>query len=128
MGQFQEFFNQLLLIFATLYLLLSFWSDVPYMWLEAVTIYFAVAFAALVGSLCDYGKARQFLNLRGEIMNQKTTVVRGQYGTSQDVPVNELVVGDIVMLAAGDRVPAGVSAPCIGGVPLYSQASGELHR
>ena len=56
--QFQDFFNQLLLVFATLYLLLSFWSDVPYMWLEAVSIYFAVIFAALIGSICDYGKER----------------------------------------------------------------------
>jgi len=54
----EEFFYQLLLIFATIYLVVSFWSDVPYMWVEAVSIYFAVGLAVLIGSLCDYGKER----------------------------------------------------------------------
>ena len=39
-------------------------------------------------------------------MNEKITVLRGQYGTSQSILVSELVVGDIILLQAGDRVPA----------------------
>ena len=39
-------------------------------------------------------------------MNEKVTVLRGQSGTSQDIFVQQLVVGDIVLLAQGDRVPA----------------------
>jgi magnesium-transporting ATPase (P-type) len=68
--QFDEFLVLLLLIFATLSLVASFWSEVPYKWLESVSIYFAVIFAALLQSFCDYGKERQFLNLRGEILNE----------------------------------------------------------
>ena len=94
------------MIFATISLVASFWSETPYKWLESVSIYFAVLFAAMVGSFCDYGKERQFLNLQGEIMREKITVLRGQYGTSQSVYVSDLVVGDIVLLQAGDRVPA----------------------
>lgn len=75
--QFDEFLVLLLLVFASLSLVASFWSDVPYMWLESVSIYFAVIFAALIASFCDYGKEKQFLNLRSEIMNEKATVLRG---------------------------------------------------
>ena len=99
----------LLLVFATLSLVASLWSgdpDHPYKWHESVSIYFAVLFAAMVGSFCDYGKERQFLSLRSEIMAEKTTVLRGQYGTSQSVFNYDLVVGDVVLLTAGDRVPA----------------------
>jgi magnesium-transporting ATPase (P-type) len=39
-------------------------------------------------------------------MAEKTTVLRGQYGTSQSVFNYDLVVGDVVLLTAGDRVPA----------------------
>ena len=39
-------------------------------------------------------------------MKEKVTVLRGQYGTSQTVYVKDLVVGDIILLNAGDRVPA----------------------
>lgn len=34
------------------------------------------------------------------------TVLRGQYGTTQEILQTDLVVGDVVMLQAGDRVPA----------------------
>jgi len=34
------------------------------------------------------------------------TVLRGQYGSVKSIPIKELVVGDIVELLPGDRVPA----------------------
>jgi len=39
-------------------------------------------------------------------MNEKVTVLRGQYGTSQTIFVKDLVIGDIILLNEGDRVPA----------------------
>lgn len=39
-------------------------------------------------------------------MNEKVTVLRGQYGTSQTVYVKDLVIGDVILLNQGDRVPA----------------------
>ena len=33
-------------------------------------------------------------------------VVRGQYGTSQQIMSGDLVVGDVVLLEQGNRVPA----------------------
>lgn len=34
------------------------------------------------------------------------TVYRGQYGATKSIPIKELVVGDIIDLQSGDRVPA----------------------
>jgi len=104
--QFDEFYVLLLLIFASISLVVSFFQGIKWKWLEAVSIYFAVLFAAFIQTLCDWGKEKQFLRLRREVMNEKCTVLRGQYGTSQTVMVSELVVGDIVLLSQGDRVPA----------------------
>lgn len=39
-------------------------------------------------------------------MSEKITVLRGQYGTSQTIYVKDLVVGDVILLEQGDRVPA----------------------
>lgn len=96
----------MLLIFATASLLLSIFGGEKGKWIESVSVYFAVLFAATIQTLCDWGKEKQFLRLRKEIMNEKVTVLRGQYGTSQTVYVADLVVGDIVDLDQGDRVPA----------------------
>lgn len=95
--QFDELYIQVLLIFATASLLVGFFSA-DQKWLEAVSIYFAVLFAGLIQTFCDWGKERQFLRLRAEIMKETATVLRGQYGTSTTVYVKDLVVGDIVLL------------------------------
>mmetsp|Transcript_14890 Transcript_14890/g.25369 ORF Transcript_14890/g.25369 Transcript_14890/m.25369 type:complete len:87 (+) Transcript_14890:529-789(+) len=59
-----------------------------------------------MSALCDWVKERQYLKLKDEINNQMVTVYRGAYGTCQSIPVRELVVGDIVDVQQGDRVPA----------------------
>jgi magnesium-transporting ATPase (P-type) len=46
------------------------------------------------------------LKLHDEIKNEETSVVRGQYGLSQSCKVFEIVVGDIILLEAGMRIPA----------------------
>lgn len=67
---------QVLLIFATIILVVGFFStDVK--WLEAVSIYFAVIFAGLIQTFCDWGKEKQFLRLKAEIMKENCTVLRG---------------------------------------------------
>ena len=97
---------RILLIFATISLVVGMFSKGDMKWLEAVSIYFAVIFAGMIQTFCDWGKEKQFLRLRAEIMKEKVTVLRGQYGTSQTIYVKDLVVGDIVLLNQGDRVPA----------------------
>ena len=91
---------------ATILLVLALFSTTPYAWVESVSVYFAVLFACLIQTMCDWGKEAQFLRLQSEIKNQKITVLRGQYGTTQEILASELVVGDVILLQAGDKVPA----------------------
>ena len=96
-----------LLVLATISLVVSIFSvDYRDKWLEAVSIYFAILFAATIQTFCDWGKEKQFLRLQDEIMKEASTVLRGAYGTSQTIYSKDLVVGDIVLLNQGDRVPA----------------------
>jgi hypothetical protein len=53
--------------FATISLVVSFFQPGQYKWLEAISIYFAVLFAGLIQTLCDWGKEKQFLRLRAEV-------------------------------------------------------------
>lgn len=46
------------------------------------------------------------MQLKDEINNQEIIVYRGAYGTANSVPVHDLVVGDVIQLTEGDRVPA----------------------
>jgi len=60
----------------------------------------------MIAALCDWIKERQYLQLRDEINNQEIIVYRGQYGTNQSIKVRDIVVGDIIEITAGDRIPA----------------------
>ena len=44
--------------------------------------------------------------LKEEIKNDTVSVLRGAMGTTQTVYSRDIVVGDIVLLNEGDRVPA----------------------
>ena len=46
------------------------------------------------------------MKLKDEINNQMVTVYRGAYGTCLSIKIRDLVVGDIVDIQQGDRVPA----------------------
>jgi len=61
---------------------------------------------ALFTTAADYAKNRQFLKLHDEIKNEETSVIRGQYGLSQPVRVFDVVVGDVILIEAGNRIPA----------------------
>ncbi len=58
LDQFDEFYILVLLGFATASLIISFFQPIQYKWLEAVTIYFAVVFAGLIQTFCDWGKEK----------------------------------------------------------------------
>jgi len=91
---------------ATIYLIFSIFGKNATAYVESLTIYTGLLLACLISGLCNWWKERQFLSLRDEINNQKVTVYRGAFGTCKSVPITELVVGDIVDINQGDRVPA----------------------
>lgn len=74
-------------------------------WYEAVGILIAVLIANLVGVLSENSQENKAAALRAEEQaKEKTKVIRN--GSLIEIPVNDVVVGDIVLLESGDKVPA----------------------
>ncbi len=72
-------------------------------WIDAVAILIAVLSDTILGFVQESRAARDVAALR-RFQVRRTRVRRG--GTVQAAPAEELVVGDIVVLESGDRVPA----------------------
>ena len=94
-----------LIIFGLATLVLAFFSS-AIVWVDSASILVAVLFAGLIQTFCDWGKEKQFLLLADEIKKDKVNVIRGSRGTTQTVYNRDLVVGDVILLSQGDRVPA----------------------
>ena len=56
--QLDEFYVWVLIIFASASFVLSFFQDQKGKWLESVSVFFAVLFAAAIQTLCDWGKEK----------------------------------------------------------------------
>ncbi len=72
---------------------------------EAVAITIILLFAVLLGFIQEYRAERAIEALR-EMAAPTATVLRAE--VEREVPARELVPGDVVLLAAGDKVPADV--------------------
>jgi Ca2+-transporting ATPase len=70
---------------------------------EAVAITVIVLFAVLLGFIQEY-RAERSLEALHQMAAPTATAIRG--GRRVEVPARELVPGDVILLAAGDRVPA----------------------
>ncbi|XP_017328879.1 plasma membrane calcium-transporting ATPase 1 isoform X1 [Ictalurus punctatus] len=74
-------------------------------WIEGAAILLSVICVVLVTAFNDWSKEKQFRGLQNRIeQEQKFTVVRG--GQVIQVPVFEIVVGDITQVKYGDLLPA----------------------
>jgi len=73
---------------------------------EGLSIIAAILFITSISAGNDYFKEKQFISLEAEAKNYDVSCIRGQNGTTSPVDAWELVVGDIIILEAGDRVPA----------------------
>lgn len=73
-------------------------------WFETIGIAVAVFLATFVSTLSEYGSESAFIKLQQEASKMQCRVKR-QNGLQQ-LPITEIVVGDIVLLQAGERVPA----------------------
>jgi magnesium-transporting ATPase (P-type) len=60
----------------------------------------------VISAANDWMKDKQFVQLQSAIKDEDMTVIRGKFGTTHSVNVYTLVVGDIVLLDTGSRVPA----------------------
>uniref|UniRef100_G1SMV4 Calcium-transporting ATPase n=1 Tax=Oryctolagus cuniculus TaxID=9986 RepID=G1SMV4_RABIT len=74
-------------------------------WIEGAAILLSVICVVLVTAFNDWSKEKQFRGLQSRIeQEQKFTVVRG--GQVVQIPVAEIVVGDIAQIKYGDLLPA----------------------
>jgi P-type Ca2+ transporter type 2C len=76
----------------------------PVEWVEGVAIIIAVVVIVIVGSVNDYQKQRQFAQLNKKKQDRNVKVIRS--GKSQEIPVFDVLVGDVVHLEPGDIIPA----------------------
>jgi Ca2+-transporting ATPase len=95
-GQFQNVLIVILLVATALSAFLGHW-------VEAIAIAVIVIFAVLLGFIQEHRAERAIEALR-EMAAPTATVVRE--GQENEVPARELVPGDVVLLTAGDKVPA----------------------
>ncbi|XP_032361692.1 plasma membrane calcium-transporting ATPase 1 isoform X1 [Etheostoma spectabile] len=74
-------------------------------WIEGAAILLSVVCVVLVTAFNDWSKEKQFRGLQSRIeQEQKFTVVRG--GQVIQIPVAEIVVGDVAQVKYGDLLPA----------------------
>ena len=71
---------------------------------DGTAVAVAVAIVVLITALNDYQKERQFRTLNSKKNDRQVVVVRG--GNTMHISVFDVVVGDVVVLAAGDVIPA----------------------
>ena len=73
-------------------------------WLEPVGIAVAVLIATLVSTFSEYRNENAFQKLQEEASKILIKVYRN--GTLSEISVDEIVVGDYVVLQSGDKIPA----------------------
>ncbi|CAF1053389.1 unnamed protein product [Rotaria sp. Silwood1] len=74
-------------------------------WIEGIAILVAVLVVVFVTAFNDWRKERQFRGLQSKIeKDQQASVVRDNH--IQQIPVTELVVGDLCFIKYGDLIPA----------------------
>ncbi len=73
-------------------------------WYDSVGIAIAIFLATFVSTLSEYGSESAFAKLQEEAAKVKCRVRRS--GVVTEVPIGDIVIGDIVLLQAGERIPA----------------------
>lgn len=93
---------------AAFFTLIAGWyaSKEPYGWLPGLSIYFAILIVVTLTSVNDYLKDKQFVLLQSSVKDENITVIRGKHGATQSVNIYDLVVGDVILLETGARIPA----------------------
>ncbi|OQD71488.1 hypothetical protein PENPOL_c001G10457 [Penicillium polonicum] len=79
-------------------------SNPPVEWVEGVAILVAIVVITLAGAANDYQKEYKFRKLNKKQQDRNVWVLRS--ARVHDVPISEVVVGDIVHISPGDIVPA----------------------
>lgn len=73
-------------------------------WYETVGIVIAIIVASLISTISEYGSSKAFERLMEESARLKCKVMRN--GRVVEILIDEIVVGDIMILSTGDRIGA----------------------
>lgn len=73
-------------------------------WFETLGIVIAILIASFISTISEYGSEAAFEKLQEESSKIKCKVKRN--GKITEIPVDEVVVNDIVLLQSGDKIPA----------------------
>ncbi len=73
-------------------------------WYETIGIFIAIILATFISTISEYGSEKAFNRLQEEAIKGKAKVIRNRKIVV--IPIGEIVVGDIVILNSGDKVPA----------------------
>ena len=73
-------------------------------WYETIGILIAIFLASFISSISEYGSEKAFSRLQEEQLKTKACVRRN--GKIVEIPSSEIVVGDVVILSSGDKIPA----------------------
>ncbi len=73
-------------------------------WYETVGIVIAIFIASFISTISEYGSEQAFIKLQEESSKIKCRVKRN--GKIKEIGVDDVVVGDIILLEAGDKIPA----------------------
>jgi len=72
-------------------------------WIEGIAIWFTITVIVFIGAYNDYKQDRAFHKLTTENSSYMVGVIRD--GVAQEISNEDLLVGDLVVLNAGDKVP-----------------------
>lgn len=75
--------------------------------IESIGILVAIILATGVGFWMEYNAKKKF-DILNQISDTENVKVIRNNGTTMEIPKDELVVGDIVILSAGDEIPADI--------------------
>ena len=73
-------------------------------WFETIGILIAIFFASFISTISEYGSEAAFARLQSESSKIKSRVRRNNQIV--EILSEEIVVGDVIILSAGDKIPA----------------------
>ncbi|MCP1225533.1 calcium-translocating P-type ATPase, PMCA-type [Sebaldella sp. S0638] len=102
LGSFNDPMIKILSVCCILLLVLSFFGIIK--WIEPVSIAMAILVATIVSTLNEYSSGKKFRSLQEEASKILVKVYRNN--NVKEILIDEVVVGDYVVLHSGDKVPA----------------------
>lgn len=81
------------------------YAEGGYSLLEGIFLCLFALLMILMNSVVDYCKDKKYIQLQSIMMDETITVNRGKFGSFEQISIWELVVGDVIMVGPGQRVP-----------------------